>query len=106
MRYIETWVIGAIAIVAIIFFLNYASLKNYEFFAPKYQEVKTKVFKESAAYNDGMVRDLELLRLEYLKSDEASKAAMRPIIIHRFSVYPAEKLTADQRAFLAQIKGE
>ena len=106
MKEITIWVVGILVAGLLMFGLNYASLKNYEFFAPKFQEAQTKTFKESAAYNEGMQRDLELLRLEYLKSDEESQAVMRPILIHRFSVYPAEKLTADQRAFLAQIKGE
>lgn len=100
-------ILGAgLALCATVFGLNYFGLMNYSFFGPKYQQVQTEIFKQSAAYNDGMQRDLELLMLEYLKSSDEDKAVMRPIIIHRFSVYDVNKLTPEQRAFLAQIKGE
>ena len=46
-------------------------------------------------YNDGMVRDLQNLQLEYLNADQAHKDAIRSIVLHRFSVYDQNKLPPD-----------
>ena len=81
-------IVGAIALIFGLSFLGY---KSYEFFAPKYRAVDNQVFKQSEQYNDGMIRDLENLQIEYIGADADKKQALRAIVLHRFSVYPEER---------------
>ena len=84
--------------------LGLIALLEYGFFAPRYRAVDSKVFHESEQYNEGMVRDLTELQRQYVTSDEAGKEALKPIIRHRFEVYPEDKMPADLRNFYDSIK--
>jgi hypothetical protein len=83
--------------------LGYLSYLAYAFYAPKYEQVRYDTFKQSQSYNDGMLRDLQDLRMEYIKANDEQKAAIKAIAIHRFSVYEVEKLPIDLRAFYQEI---
>ena len=89
---------------AIIVALMFAGYEAYDYFAPKYRATDMKVFKESEQYNDGMIRDLQNLQMEYMSADQAHKDALRSIIIHRFSVYDQNRLPADLWNFYQQLK--
>ena len=97
--------IGALVLfLALCFGLNLFGLANYSFFAPKYRAVENQVFKESEQYNDGMIRDLENLQMEYINADQAHKDALRAIVLHRFSVYPQDKMPGNLRNFYNDLK--
>ena len=76
----------------------------YAFFGPKNEQVRYNIFKESQTYNDGMLRDLQNLQMEYMKANDEQKAALKAITLHRFSIYPEEKLPADLRVFYYNLK--
>lgn len=98
-------VFGALVLfLAFIFGMNLFGFASYSFFAPKYRAVENQVFKESEQYNDGMIRDLENLQLEYIKSDDTGKQSLRAIVLHRFSVYPADRMPPNLRNFYEQLK--
>ena len=101
-------VAGGVGIIAgtlvLGFALNYADWASYDFFAPKYRQTENKVFKESEQYNDGMIRDLSELQRQYVTATADEKAALRPIIRHRFEVYDENRLPADLRSFYDSIK--
>ena len=98
-------VVGAVVLFfALIFGLNLFGLANYSFFAPKYRAVENQVFKQSEQYNDGMIRDLENLQMEYIKADDNQKAALKSIILHRFSVYDQNRLPANLWNFYTQLR--
>ena len=84
--------------------LSFVGFKTYEFFAPRYVAVDAKVYKESIQSNEGMIRDLSELQRQYITSGNAGKAALRPIIRHRFEVYDESRLPADLAAFYDSIK--
>ena len=95
----------AIAIgIAALFGLSYLGYESYKFFAPKYRAVDNQVFKESEQYNDGMIRDLENLQMEYIKATAEQKDALRAITLHRFSVYPEDKMPPNLRNFYNSLK--
>ena len=102
--------LGVIAIFVMIILnimgLSYLSYKGYEYYKPKYTEVDNKVFHESQSYNDGMIRDLENLQMEYIKADVNGKISLRAIILHRFSVYPQDKLPYDLKNFYNNLRSE
>ena len=90
--------------VALIILAMFGSFFAYQYFAPKYRQVDNEVFKQSEQYNDGMIRDLENLQLEYIKADAAQKDALRAITLHRFSVYPEDKMPPNLRNFYNDLK--
>lgn len=72
---------------------------QYSFYAPKYTAVQNQVFHESQQYNDGMLRDLENIKREYQAADANGKAALKATAIHRFEIYPRNRLTPDLQNF-------
>ena len=94
-------IVGA---VALIFGLTFLGYKSYEFFAPKYRAVDNEVFKQSEQYNDGMIRDLENLQMDYIAADKDHKDALRAIVLHRFSVYPEDKMPPNLRNFYNDLR--
>jgi hypothetical protein len=93
-----------LSIIALVFGLSYLGYRAYEFFAPKYRAVDNMVFKESEQYNDGMVRDLENLQMEYMQATPEQKAGLRSIILHRFAVYDENRLPGNLRAFYQDLR--
>ena len=93
-------------IIAIVFGIGLLSFSMYAFFTPRYAAVDNAVFHESQQYNDGMIRDLEELQLEYINADAVKKQSIRAIVLHRFSVYPVEKMPPNLRSFYENIKYE
>jgi hypothetical protein len=93
-----------VAVFVSIFALAFGSYELYAYFAPKYRAVDNRIFHESEQYNEGMLRDLAELQRQYVTADPAGKAALRPIIRHRFEVYPESKMPADLRDFYQTIK--
>ena len=98
---ISAVVLGWILFVLVVTFGGYWS---YSYFAPKYRAIDNQVFKESEQYNDGMIRDLENLQMEYIKASVDQKAALKSIIIHRFSVYDQNRLPPNLWAFYQDLK--
>lgn len=83
--------------------LGYISYLAYAFYAPKYEQVRYDTFKQSQSYNDAMLRDLQDLRMEYVKANDEQRAAIKYIAIHRFSVYDIDRLPVDLRVFYQEL---
>ena len=97
--------VGAFVLfLAFIFSMNLFGLGITSFFAPKYRAVENQVFKESEQYNDGMIRDLENLQLEYINATPEAKQSLRAIVLHRFSVYPEDRMPPNLRNFYNQLR--
>ena len=97
-------VTGIVLFVLFIFGMSYLGWASYDYFAPKYRQTDNKVFKESEQYNDGMIRDLESLQMEYINADQSHKDALRAIVLHRFSVYPEDKMPSNLRNFYNDLR--
>jgi hypothetical protein len=82
---------------------GYLSYLAYSFYAPRYEQVRYNTFKQSQAYNDGMIRDLQNLKMEYIKANDEQKAALKAIVIHRFSVYDIDRLPTDLQIFYNSV---
>jgi hypothetical protein len=93
-----------LTITVLVLGLGYLGWASYDYFAPKYRATDNKVFKQSEQYNDGMIRDLENLQLEYVNADNEHKQALRAIVLHRFSVYPEDQMPANLRNFYNQLR--
>ena len=98
------YVVAISAVMVLGFGLTYVDWASYNFFAPKYENTRRQVFEQSNAYNAGMIRDLENLQMEYQRADSNQKDALRPIMLHRFSVYPEDSMPANLRSFYHQLQ--
>ncbi len=79
----------------------------YKAFAPKYEKVRRQTFEESKAYNQGMIQELQNMQFQYVQAkSQEEKDALASIILHRAADYPEEKMPADLRAFVHQLKQE
>lgn len=96
-----------IAVVVGLFVLleavNIFAFGNYAFFAPRYTAVQNKVFQQSQQYNEGMVRDLEDIKRQYLNATPEQKETLRALAIHRFEVYPEDRLPPDLDQFYRSL---
>lgn len=77
----------------------------FQFFAPKYEQVRHNTFEQSQAYNEGMIRDLENIMMQYQTADATGKAALKATVMHRFEAYPnRDVMPGDLQAFYNQLK--
>lgn len=83
---------------------NAAGWISFSFWAPKMEQARFNTFKESQAYNDGMLRDLQELRLNYISATPEQQQAMKSIILHRFSIYDTARLPTDLQLFYHSIQ--
>lgn len=99
--------ITAIAVFSVLIFgISYGSYEMYRYFSPKYANVQNEIYQNNAAYQEGMIRDMENLRLEYLNQKDVDKrVAIRSVILHRMSVYGVNKLPMDLQNFYKQLEG-
>lgn len=94
------WIVGFMLLVFSLGFLgDYLDLIKLGFFSPRIEQVRYNVFKQSQSYNEGMLRELEETRLNYIKANPDQKLALRSIAIHDFEVYDVTKLPPDLQAF-------
>ena len=80
----------------------------YKTFAPKYEQVRRETFEQSKAYNQGMVQELQNMQFEYIKADEAHKAALASVILHRAADFNMSdsRVPSDLRQFVAELKSK
>jgi hypothetical protein len=98
-----TMVVIIFTISALVFLGDLAGFYKLTFFAPKLEQVRYNTFKESQSYNDGMLRDMQELKLQYLAANPDQKIALRAIILQRFSVYSTDRLPPDLQSFYLSI---
>lgn len=103
-----TWLALAVgvllSVVFLAFFFNGLDLSIFKFFAPKVEQVRRDTFEQSQSYNEGMRRDLENIRNQYLSAtDPAAKDALAATFKHRAEGYP-NQLPYDLQAFYNSLK--
>lgn len=77
----------------------------FKVFAPKYEQVRYDTFKQSQAFNDGMVQQLEKERLEYLRAKATDERdAIGSVVLHQFAGYDTSRLSFDEKAFLDRVQ--
>ena len=78
-------VLAAIAlVVGFVIAMQLASLENYKFFGPKFEDARRNVFEETKSYQDGLRRDFDNLYLQYEEAkDPDEKSAILSVIRHR-----------------------
>ncbi len=76
------------------------------FFRPKEEALRYRTFKQSQSYNEGMVRRLNDLKLQYESStNPVQKQTLKAVVIHEFSVYPESSMPDYLQSFYASLRG-
>jgi len=94
-----------VVLTGLLWYLQGTDFLLYKVFAPQYEQVRHDTFKESQAYNDGMVNELAKMRADYEGAkSEGHKQALADLILHRASQYDETRLPPDLRAFIASLR--
>lgn len=96
------WGLVLLAIAA--FALNELGFRIFQLNAPRTEQVRRETFEQSRSFREGTVRDLENLYLEYSRSNNAGKVAIRDVARHRMVDVPEELMTANLRRFKAELE--
>lgn len=103
---LTTFFLSIIAVCALMWAVQGSDFFLYKVFAPKYEQVRRETFEQSKAYNQGMIQELQNMQFEYIKAEPAQKSALASIILHRSADYDPDKLPADLRSFIADLKNQ
>lgn len=59
----------------------------YKFFAPKVEQVRTDVYRQSQAHQDGTINDLQKNQVEWTSATPEGKSVIEDIVIHKAASY-------------------
>lgn len=97
-------------LAVLIFFtmLGWFSMGNeffmVKYFSPKYEQVRTDTYRNSQAYQDGVVNELQKLQVEYANSQsQDAKDIIADTVVHKSATYPGP-LPSSVAGFVAQCK--
>ena len=108
MKQILVWISGIIAVLIFILALEYIlGVQWFGFIAPKKENVRREVFKNTRSYHEAKTQDLIKYRLEYMRSNDSSeKEAIASTIRHMYAEYSELNLDPELKDFLHKIKYE
>ena len=76
----------------------------YKFFAPKQEAVRTQVYRQSQAQQDGVINELQKLQLEYANATNPdAKDIIVDAVIHKSAQFTGQ-LTPSLEGFVAKCK--
>jgi len=104
MKYIGYGILGIILICGLSFGLNYFGFVQFQFFAPKYEDVKREIFENTQGYVEGKRQEALKYRLEYMRADSSSKQAIKATIVQSFANFDESKLSPELQNFVRDMK--
>ena len=98
-------IVFIIVVCFLTFIANGGDLANYSFFAPKYESVRYRTFKQSQAFNDGMIKQLRQYQLQYTNhtTTELEKSTIKATVQHQFGAFDSDNLPSDLAGFFQQM---
>lgn len=105
MKVAATVIGGILVFLAVIVGLTEFGYRLDSHYQPLQEQVRAKTFAQSFTYNEGMIRDLQNMRMQYMSPDLSAqqKDAIAQTVKQRYAGYDNSKLPADLQAFLGQI---
>ncbi len=99
-------IIGAASIAGLaalgVFGAEYSFRLN-QHYLPKYEQVRRETFEQSQAYNEGMRRDIENLRIDWLGATGGQKDAIRALALTRIAGLPDAAVTGPILSFRNEL---
>lgn len=103
--YIILGIIALISLILLAFAVELGGLQWKKFFAPRHENVRREVFKQTRSFNEAKSQELVKYRLEYMRSkDPAEKGAIASTIRLSFADYDTSKLPYELQMFVEEIK--
>ena len=96
---------GLVALTAPVFWMSGLEVVQKNIFGVASVNADRRIFETSQAYNQGMVRDLENLQMQYVQATPEQKTALKATILHRFAGYDQERLPVGLRKFYSELRG-
>jgi hypothetical protein len=107
MKEIKWYIIGGIAAILVVVGLAYFSVFVRSDLGPRSEAVERKIFVETPSYVNGKINDLSRMRRQYkTQTDPAFKKALKEEILTAAETIDPEKLPADIRQFVEELKAE
>lgn len=97
-------VVILIAVLGLTWLVQGNDFFMYKVFAPKYEQVRHDTFKQSQAYNDGAVNQLQAYWLEYQKATPEHKQALASVIVRESANVDENRMPSDLRAFVFGLR--
>ena len=88
---------------ALIFGLQYLSILNFGFFAPKIEAVKRQVFVNTPSFILGKEQEIAKYRGEYLMGDEDKKAIIKSVLSQTLAGVDRTQLSPQSNLFIDQL---
>ena len=109
MNSIAKWTLSAFAAVAalmgITWFVTSYDLQSRKHFDPQYEQVRRDTFTHSQSYNEGMMQNLDKMRIEYATTRDAdAREAIASTVRHDYAAFDRSQLSPEDRAFMAQVE--
>lgn len=105
--------VGAVILGVIVFVVAVVGLTEFSYrldkhYSPLQEQVRANTFAQSQTFNEGMIRDLQNLRQQYLATGETAdqKVAIRDTVRQRYSAYDPAKLPSDLALFYNQMMNQ
>ena len=92
-----------VAVLALNFALASMGMISKSFFGQWNEQIRYDIVKESAAYRDGMQRNLMQMQTDYLSADGPGQAAIRAAVRHQYSQTDTSEYPAHLKSFLDQM---
>jgi hypothetical protein len=96
--------IASALFVGVVIGINEIDFGIFKHFAPRIERVRRETYEQSRAFQEGTVRDLENLSLEYAAGNQAVKEAIRAVALHRLADLSSELLTPNLRSFKSELE--
>ncbi len=103
MKDIGIALLALVALIALGWLFAGNNLAMRKVFAPATEQVRRETFEQSKAYRDGVIQEIRAMQFEYLKADDAHKAAMGAVIQHKLAGFPADALPPDLQQFVVEL---
>lgn len=94
---------AVILFLAITFGLGSMGMISKSFFGKWGEEIRYDITKESAAYRDGMQRNLSQMQTDYNSADTAGKIGIKQAVRHQYSQTDTAEYPAYLKSFLAEM---
>ena len=91
------------AIIAACWVLMFNALVLKKVSAPIDAQIQYETFKQSAAYKDGAVQELENMRFEYEKATPEQKPGLAALIRRRAATVPGDSMSPELYSFIHSI---
>lgn len=98
--------VGAVLTAGIGFAAEGTDFWLYRTFAPRREAVRREVFEQTKSYNEGMAQQLWNAQVEYAHADASGKAVIRAAVLHQVAGYDTERLPAELRVFVLELKAD